>query len=488
MNDNCSPITGQPEAEPETFDVETDVVVLGSGAAGMFAAVEAAEIGAETIVLESQAEIGGSTRLSSGYVTLCETDLIPDGRDELLQDLDEAHHFDSHFELSRLYVESAADTWRRLKDLGLEFVDTMQFAHMSRPWAHEPGGIGGGAEIIAKLESAAQRRGVDIRVASRATALIRNAAGRIIGVVAESQDRRTTFRARKAVILATGGFTRNLDLIRQYGRKGADMFLPVTAKGSQGDGLRMGMGVDAATSYLQIGIAPTVPVDPSRGDAASLANYKGAILVNRDGKRFCRESDVYLELSWAGIEQPDQMMIQIYDSAIRRDYLEWRLSATLGLCEEYSAPDIAQLAALLAKQFGVDAAALVETVATYNGYVDAGHDPEFGRTNLVGSSGELRRIETGQFFAAVLRPGTTHFNGGLRVSRNMQMLRADGEIIPGLYAAGEVTGGFHGAGYMSGTFVGSALIFGRIAGRNAADERRAWGETEAGSFDVPPLP
>jgi len=466
------------------WHADVDVVVLGGGVAGLFAAIEAAEMGASTILLESEPTIGGSSRLSGGHVTLCETELEPGGRQDLLEDLDDAHHHDSYFELSRVYVDNAADTYVRLKELGVEFIGAMQYAHMSRPWAHEPGGIGGGAEIVARLEQAAVRRGVRVVVASRAVDLVRDGSGRVIGAEAEGPAGRTRYRARKAVVLATGGFTRNPELIRKYGRPGAELFTPVTGNGSLGDGLRMALDIGAATSYLEIGVAPTVPVDPVTG-GASLVNYKGAILLNKEGVRFCRESDVYLDLSWAGVRQPEQIMIQVYDSTIRKDYLDWRLSAVLGLCHEISASSLEGLGELLREQHGVDAESLVATVKAYNENVTSGTDPEFGRTHLVGTTGGLSRIENGPFFAAVLKPGTTHFNGGLRVNRNMQVLDAAGDAIRGLYAAGEVTGGFHGKGYLSGSYLGSALIFGRIAGKNAADERRALTADERGELAVP---
>lgn len=466
------------------WHADADVLVLGGGAAGLFAAIEAAEMGASTILLESEPAIGGSSRLSGGYVVLCETELEPGNRRELLEDFDDAHHHDSHFELSRVYVDSAADTYLRLKELGVEFVGTMQFAHMSRPWAHEPGGIGGGAEIVACLERAAVRREVRIVLASRAVSLLQDGTGRVIGVAADGPAGRLNYRARKAVVLASGGFTRNPELIRQYGRLGADKFVPLTGKGSLGDGLKMGLSVAAATSYLEIGVAPTVPVDPEMG-SATLVNYKGAILVNKEGRRFCRESDVYLDLSWAGVHQTQELMIQVYDSAIRKDYLDWHLSSLLGLCPELSAPTLEALGTLLGERCGVDGSALVATVNAYNHYAVSGRDPDHGRIHLVGTAGSLRKIHHAPFFAVVLKPGTTHFNGGLRVNRNMQVLDVAGDAIKGLYAAGEVTGGFHGSGYMSGSFLGSALIFGRIAGKNAADERRAWSADEKGAIEAP---
>ncbi len=446
-----------------------DVIVIGAGVAGLFAAVEAAEMDASVVLLESQPEIGGSSRLSGGYVTLCETELEPGSRDELLADLDEAHHHDSHFELSRVYTENSADTYLRLKDLGVEFIGTMHFSHMSKPWAHEPGGIGGGAELVLKLEKAAKRRGVKILASTRARRLVLNEQGRVTGVEVSQDGSINVLRARRAVVLTTGGFTRNPELIKEHGKAGAEKITPLTGPGSLGDGLLMGRDINAATTYLDIGVAPTGPVDPVM-NAMSLVNYKGAILVNKNGQRFCRESDVYLDLSWAGLKQPETLMIQIYDAAIRRDYMQWKLAHVLGLCRETKAGTLEELGAALHASHGVDAQGLRRTVATYNRYVEAGRDPDFDRTHCVGTAGDLRPLLEPPFYAAVLVPGTTHFNGGLRVNRNMQVINAQGDIILGLYAAGEVTGGFHGAGYMSGSFLGSSLIFGRIAGKNAADE------------------
>lgn len=214
----------------------------------------------------------------------------------------------------------------------------------------------------------------------------------------------------------------------------------------------------------------------------SLVNYKGAILINKEGRRFCCESDVYVNLSWAGVRQPDRLMIQVYDSKIREAYLKSPVSATLGPSQEVFADTLAGVGNLLEAEYGVDGALLERTVEEYNSAVESGAALEFGREFLVGTSGALEKIEVAPFFASVMVPGTTHFNGGLRISRNMQVLNCDGDPIIGLYAAGEVTGGFHGAGYMSGSFMGSALIFGRIAGKNAADARRAWEGLERGSF------
>ena len=448
-------------------DREADVVVVGSGAAGLMAAVEAADAGASVVVLESEPQTGGSTRLSGAYVALCETALQPGGRAEFLEDLLHSHHDDCQEELSRLYVEEAPATWRRLDGLGIHFVRTFQFAHMRKPWAHELSGekMGGGAEIVTRLEDAAGRRGVRILTSTKARRLTAKD-GRVTGVAAERDGADATFTARRSVVLATGGFTRNAALIRNFGRPGADRMLPLTGQGSRGDGLIMGMALGAGISYMTAGVAPTSPSDPATGKGVMVL-YAGAIALNLSGNRFCRESDLYIDTCWAALAQKDGAFVQVYDHAMRTAYADTMMGKVLTGFEEIAAPTLAELAERLAPH-GFDKEGVLASVARYNDGVAKGADPDFGRTNLVGTSGERRPVADGPFHAALCKAGTTHFNGGLTVDTSMRVRDVFGEPIPGLLAAGETTGGFHGAGYMSGTFVGMALIFGRVAGRVAA--------------------
>jgi len=195
--------------------------------------------------------------------------------------------------------------------------------------------------------------------------------------------------------------------------------------------------------------------------------YAGAIALNLAGQRFCRESDLYIDTCWAALAQRDGAFVQIYDHAMRTAYADTMMGKVLTGFEEMSAPTLAGLAEKLAPH-GYDPDGVVAAVARYNDGVAQGSDPDFDRTNLVGTSGERAPVAAGPFYAALCKAGTTHFNGGLTVDTDMRVRNVFGEPIPGLYAAGETTGGFHGAGYMSGTFVGMALIFGRVAGRVAA--------------------
>jgi len=449
-----------------------DVVVLGGGAAGLMAAVEAADAGREVLVLEKQPAIGGSTALSGGYVALCETDLQPGTRDELLADLRASHRHDAQDDLSVAYVDDAPDTYRRLNDLGIRFAGTMQFANMSRAWGHELplGDQGGGAQIVDRLAAAARDRGVRIVAGVRTTRLVSDDAG-VVGVVAEVDGHRSVVAAGRGVVVATGGFTRNPDLIKAYGRPGTEDILPITGAGSHGDGLLMASALGAATSYVGRGVAPTTPVEPATGKGC-VVNYHGGILLNREGRRFCDESAVYVDLCWAGLAQTDHFMVQVFDDAARAAYATTMVGQVMSGGDTFTGDTVEELLGAVADATGLDAATAVATVHEYNRYASAGADPVFGRRHLIGTDGALRPIDQPPFQAIVVVPGTTHFNGGLRVAADMAVVDVFGDPIPRLFAAGEVTGGFHGSGYMPATHVGSALIFGRRAGRSAAQVSR----------------
>lgn len=447
-----------------------DVVVVGCGAAGLSAAIEASDRGARVAVLESQPQPAGSTRLSAGYAVFCETELEPGSGVELYQDLLESHHGDHDEVLVRRYVEAAPVAYRRLIDLGVEFAGTFQFAHMRRPWAHEikSDDLHGGAELGLRLERAARDRGVAIVTSTRARRLVWDRTGRVVGVKVETPAGTVEIDAPSGVVLASGGFTRNPDLIHNYGPPGTEAILPITGAGSLGDGLVMALARGAHTAYMAAGVAPTGPADPKSGKGAMLI-YSGAIILNRSGRRFCDESGLYNDISWAGLKQQGAEMFQIYDTEIRDAHLNSMLGRTLTGYDEFQADTLADLLRILADAGGLDAETALESIERYNANVGSRQDPDFGRTHLVGHSGMPKNISKPPFYGVVTVPGTTHFNGGLKIDAEMRVIDVFGEPIEGLFAAGEVTGGFHGRGYLSGTHVGMALIFGQIAGRSTVD-------------------
>lgn len=446
----------------------TDVIVIGGGAAGWSAALAAAQAGASVLLCEKLAEYGGSSALSGGCLALAGTDLqeaqgVEDSPELLYHDLVEVGQGVNDPELVRTYCNTQLGTFDWLKQAGVRFSPVIETASgQSVPRVHtvDP------ADMVRTLKAAAERTGlVEYRHGTPAADLATSPDGRVCGVRLSDGS---VLSAAKAVILASGGFAKNHELLMHYAPHYAEAVF-VAGAGSHGDGLRMGreLGADLRDMDYVKGTFGKHPTDETN-DHSLQAVYKGAIAVNQDGQRFVNESISYKLLGDAVMAQPWHTAYQIMDQGIfdtgddRVRILDFGRRLEEGLF--YVADTLEELAG----QIEIEPEVLTATVARYNGYVDAGHDPEFGRTNLVHKHGALRRIETGPFYAY---PSTAVVFGtycGLRIDSQARVLREDGSAIAGLYAAGEVTGGFHGAAYMTGSALGKAVVFGRIAGTEAS--------------------
>lgn len=446
----------------------TDVIVIGGGAAGWAAALTAVQHGATVLLLEKLAESGGSSALSGGCLAFAGTDLqsaagIEDGSDVLFSDLREVGQEVNDAALVRTYCDAQLETYAWLKQAGVRFSPVIETASgQSLPRVHtvDP------ADMVRALKAAALATGrVEYLANTEARALKQDAEGKVCAVnLADGQ----TIEAARGVIIASGGFAKNPEMLMHYAPHYAEAVF-VAGAGSQGDGLRMGLelGADLRDMDYVKGTFGKHPTDETN-DHSLQAVYKGAIAVNQDGERFVDESISYKLLGDAVMAQPWHTAYQIMDQGIfdtgddRVRILDFGRRLEEGLF--YVADSLEELAL----QIEIDPAVLVATVARYNSYVDAGQDPEFGRTCLVHKHGRLRRIETAPFYAY---PSTAVVFGtycGLRIDNSARVLHVDGTVIPGLFAAGEVTGGFHGAAYMTGSALGKAVVFGRIAGRKAA--------------------
>lgn len=446
----------------------SDLIVIGGGAAGWAAALAAAQDGATVLLVEKLAESGGSSALSGGCLAFAGTDLqaaagVSDSADNLYADLREVGKDVNDPALVRTYCDIQLGTYAWLKDAGVRFSPVIETASgQSVPRVHtvDP------ADMVRALKAAAIATGrVEYRPNTSAQALERGEDGRIAGVRLSDGSLET---AARGVVLASGGFAKNHDLLMQYAPHYAEAVF-VAGAGSHGDGLRMGLehGADVRDMDYVKGTFGKHPTDETN-DHSLQAVYKGAIAVNQDGQRFVDESISYKLLGDAVMAQPWHTAYQIMDQGIfdtgddRVRILDFGRRLEEGLF--YVADSLEQLA----EQIEIEPEVLKATVDRYNSYVDAGHDPEFGRTCLVHKHGELRRIETAPFYAY---PSTAVVFGtycGLRIDEHARVLDTNGAPIPGLYAAGEVTGGFHGAAYMTGSALGKAVVFGRIAGHEAA--------------------
>jgi fumarate reductase flavoprotein subunit len=446
----------------------TDIIVIGGGAAGWSAALAAVQSGCSVLLLEKLAESGGSSAMSGGCLALAGTDLqaaqgVTDSPDLLFKDLCEVGQYVNDAGLVRTYCDVQLWTYDWLKKAGVSFSPVIETASgQSVPRVHtvDP------ADMVRALKAAAEQSGkADYRPDTEAEALLTDDSGRVGGVRLNGGEE---ISARKAVIIASGGFAKNPDMLDRYAPQYAEAVF-VAGAGSQGDGLRMGtsLGADVRDMDYVKGTFGKHPTDETN-DHSLQAVYKGAIAVNQDGARFVDESisykllgDAVMAQSWhTGYQIMDQGIFDTGDDRVR--ILDFGRRLEEGLF--YVGESLEELATLIE----IDSEVLVATVTRYNGFVEAGHDPEFGRKHLVHQHGALRKIETPPYYAY---PSTAVVFGtycGLRIDSKARVLRTNGSPIDGLFAAGEVTGGFHGAAYMTGSALGKALVFGRIAGIEAA--------------------
>lgn len=452
--------------------LETDLLVIGAGLAGLSAALEAAEAGANVLVLEKLAETGGSSAMSGGCLAFAGTDLqaaqgVQDSPALLAQDLLDVGQHENDAALVRRYVEHQLDTYEWLKRQGVVFspvIETSSGQSVPRVHTVDP------ADMVRTLQARCAATGrVQLRCGARATRLVRAGEdGAVTGVVGEDGDGAFEVRARAGVLLASGGFVHDAELVHRFAPHYREAVF-VGGAGNVGDGLRMAwrLGADLRDMAYIKGTFGKHPVD-TLNHHSCLAVYKGAIAVNDAGRRFVDESISYKLLGDAVMAQPFHTAYQIFDQPIFESGDDRVRILDLGRRLEEGLLIRADTLEALARQIEVPYGVLRETVDDYNAAVDrCGEGDAFGRKALVHAHGRLVRIETGPFYAY---PSTAAVFGtycGLRVDADLRVIDVFGAPIAGLYAAGEVIGGFHGGAYMTGSALGKATVFGRVAARSA---------------------
>ena len=455
---------------------ETDLIVIGGGLAGYCAALEAAAAQANVSLLEKQPEVGGSTALSSGFLAFAGTDLqkaagIDDSNARLFADLRNAGGGQNDERLLNVYVEHQLATYEWLKSIGVKFRPVELSSAQSVPRTHPTDSHA----LMVRLDQLAKNSGrITIMTNAAATRLLQTTVGgRVTGINAKLDGKQQAIVAKRGVVLASGGFSRNAEMLKQYVPQQAEGVCYGGA-GNTGDGIRMACAVGAGVRDMgfikgTFGYHPNARSEAGR-DWTKLPVYRGGIAVNKLGKRYVDESKSYKLLGDAVLAQPGALAYQIFDQDIMDGAsdgvppFDFRSTQRRGLV--FEAPTLAVLAA----KIGVDAKQLAATVARYNGFVTAGVDEDFGRDGLSTHYGKLVKIGRAPFYAYPSTSGIIATYCGLTIDTHARVLNVFDEPIAGLHAAGELTGGFHGVSYMTGSALGKAIIFGRIAGRAAAGE------------------
>ena len=454
---------------PDKWDEETDILIIGAGAAGFAAALEAANNGAKVIILEKLAYTGGSSTICGGALSFAGTDVqaandIKDSNELFYEDLMKVGGNVNIPELVKAYVDNQLETYQWLKNLGVDFKSVSASSGMSVPRAH----YSPPAEVLKAMSTAGSAKGVKLVLSTAAQKLaVDPKTGIVKGVFAVQGKKNIAYGAKKAVILTSGGFSLNKELLAKFVPPMANA-KAIVGLGSDGDGLKMAWSCGADIQDMPyIKATFGFNLNPKTiADDFALVFYHGAILVNKQAKRFVNESLSYKLVGDAALLETDAVGYQIFDQPVCDSAAKDKLASVEKLIQRgdvISAPSLAELAKLI----GLDAPTLEATVKEYNDNVAKGEDPQFGRKTLTSGYGKPSQITTAPFYAFPSTAVILGTYGGILTNGKAQIIDAYGEIIPGLYAAGEIVGGVHGAAYMTGTAFGKAIIFGRIAAKNA---------------------
>lgn len=497
-------------ATAEDSTVDADVVVVGAGGAGMTAAITAAAEGKTVVILESQSMVGGNSVRATGGMNAGKTVYQDEnefgesaGVEKTLKTAAEKYadnktitalaktvseqwaayqanptgYFDSvelmeldtmiggkginDPELVETLCANSADAIDWLDEHGITLHNVSSFGGASVKRIHRPVNAEGktvsvGSYMIPLLQENCEKAGVKMMLDTTATEILTDANGAAVGVKATGASGETVTVNAKAVVLATGGFGANLDMVVKY-KPELKGFMTTNAPGIQGQGIEMAQAIGAATVDMdQIQIHPTVEANTAALITEGLRG-DGAVLINEEGQRFIDEVGTRDVVSAAEIAQTGSYSWLVVDqamadaSSVIQGYIKKGYTVTGATYEE------------LGKAMGVDAAAFAETMEKWNGCVEAKNDPDFGRTSFANP------LNTAPYYAVKVTAGVHHTMGGLKINANTEVLNEKGEVIPGLFAAGEVTGGVHGANRLGGNAVADFTVFGRIAGAAASD-------------------
>ncbi|MBQ7185163.1 MAG: flavocytochrome c [Clostridia bacterium] len=445
--------------EEKTLD--TQVVIIGAGGAGMTAAVMLHQAGVDFVILEKMPYVGGNTTKATGGMNAAETHYqkeqgIEDSVELFAQDTMKGGHDINDPDLVRTLAEKSAEAIDWLDSIGANLPKISFSGGASTNRIHAPAdGSAVGNYLVDKFSALLKELGVEIMLNTKATELIM-ADGKIAGVKAESPDADYTINC-KAVILATGGFGANEDMYTQY-RPDLKGTVTTNAPGATGDGIVMAQAVGADTVDIeQIQLHPTVEQTTSMLITESVRG-DGAILVNQGGERFVNELLTRDAVSAAELAQEGCYAYIIFDQHLRDNLKAIEKYVTNGLTVQ--GDTIEDLAA----KIGIDPAVLSKTLADWNQAVKDQNDPLFGRT-----TGMDNDLTTPPYYAIKIAPGIHHTMGGVKIDTSAEVISTEGTAIPGLFAAGEVTGGVHGGNRLGGNAVADIVIFGRIAAQSAIE-------------------
>ena len=449
-----------------------DVVVIGAGGAGFSAAITARNAGANVVLLEKMPAVGGNSLISGAEMNVARNWVQPklginDDSPELhAQDTFKGGDGKGDMKVINVMTHEALDAAKWCRDyLGVRFEDDnlFFFGGHSRKRALIPVGHTG-TEFIAKFQAKADELGIPVITNMKAEELIKNKDGRVVGVKATMDGSEYTFNAKGGVVLATGGFGANPEMVKKYNPKIDERFKTTDAPGSTGEALYM--AERAGAQLVNMGYIQTYPIcDPISGAIELIADarFDGAIMLNQEGKRFVEELQRRDVLSEAILNQTGQYCWVLWNDNIGKisntvkahanEYEAFTKQGIMTTCDDLKC--IADFTKIPFDQ-------LQKTVKRVSDMAGKGNDKDFNHR------AGLMDMQQGKYYVIKAVPSTHHTMGGVRINEKAEALTAEGKVIPGLWAAGEVTGVTHGTNRLGGNAYTDIIVFGRIAGEAAA--------------------
>ena len=467
---------------------ETDVVVIGSGASGLAAALTAAEGGARVVVIEKQRIPGGTSNFFEGMFAveskMQQEHFIEYSRDDAFKNIMEYSHWKANPRLVRAIVNESGETISWLEQQGVEFsCVTINMPKSPRTYHIVSGG---GLAVVKTLVTKAKEKGVDLQLGVPVKRILKED-GRVAGILVEGDSDEIRV-STKAVVIASGGFANNKEWIKKYtGFELNKNLLPVGNVDKFGDGIRMAWEVGAAEEGIGVmELYRAGPITAEIGGQVEWPTVQPDLWVDPRGERFCDESIAFYDTSVGNVNAKfkEGYTFSLFDTTILQRLREKGLDkgvnvrtppgtkltnfdTELEILFEKGNTDISVADSIeeLAGKMGVDAAVLKATVDEYNRLCEKKHDDLFAKDPRY-----LRPLKGPKFYAVKAHTVFLGTMGGIRINHNTEVIDKKENIIPGLYAAGFDAGGMYGDSYhiqvASGSSVGFAFNSGRIAGKS----------------------
>jgi flavocytochrome c len=466
------------EMNSQKWDEETDIIVIGSGLAGLAAAIEAKNAGCSVVVLEKMKGYGGNSTISDGVMAAAGTSMqadagIEDSPQLMYSDMVKAGLGLNHPELVRTITEKSAETFQWTVDyLGVKYLERVdQFGGHSVARGYTTHNRSGSA-FIRQMLIKLKELGIPVRTKAFLQTILKDPEGRVCGVRIrqgytypdENSGIAKIINARKAVILTTGGFANDIDFRTSQDPRLTSEIMSTNKYSTTGEALREAIRIGAMPvqlSWIQLG-PWTCPDEKGYGIGPDFASYiafmYGILIDPETGKRIANELTDRKTRADAILERRHPCLVFADEKGVEVSGYRIEHCLKKGVVKKFEQIDA------IADYYKIPAPALKDTLETFNSYVENGIDEAFGKPILANA----KPLTHPPYYCMRVWPKVHHTMGGVLINDNAQVLDLSKKPLHGFYAAGEVTGGIHGASRLSCCAITDCLVFGRIAGRNAA--------------------